>query len=428
MIDLTIEIVVIVVVTILNGLLAASYSALVNSHPSQLDKLREVGQFGADTAFKVAQEATELILSMRIARGLTRLIVLGSVVFSTAPFYVVSGEVNFLSFAGILLGTGLVIGISEFLVENGMLNSPELWAMRLAWIAKVVIKLCRPFVWITQKLGRGVLGAEWGNHQPLITEEEIMTLVDAGEEGGVIEEEEKAMIYSIFQLGDTLAREVMSPRIDIQALEEKTTLIEATDNMLKTGYSRAPVFRDSIDNIVGMVYIKDLLSAWRQNRSGEIVKEFLREPYFIPEATKLDDLLAEMQARRIHMAIVVDEYGGTAGVVTIEDIVEEIVGEIQDEYDFGEEAPFQILQEGEFLFSGGIDLDDVNQLTGSDLPKDTSETLGGFIYSQLGRVPAHGEEITAGGLHLTVEEVVGRRIRKVRATKQLPPLGNPRIG
>jgi putative hemolysin len=419
MIDPIAEIIMIVVVIILNGLLAASYSALVNSHPSQLSKLREAGQFGADLAFDVAEQATELILSMRIARGLTRLVALGSVIFSTASVFVRAGDVDILCFTGILLAAGTVIGMSEFLVENGILNTPEIWAVRLAWIAKVVIALCKPFVWVAQKLGRGVLGAEWGNHQPLITEEEIMTLVDAGEEGGAIEEEEKAMIYSIFQLGDTLAREVMSPRIDIQALEEKTPLIEATDIMLRTGYSRAPVFRDSIDNIVGMVYIKDLLSAWSQHRSKETVKQFLREPYFVPEATKLDDLLAEMQVRRVHMAIVVDEYGGTAGVVTIEDIVEEIVGEIQDEYDFGEEARFQVLQEGEFLFSGGIDLDDVNQLTGSELPKDTSETLGGFIYSQLGRVPTHGEEITAGGLYLIVEEVSGRRIRKVRAMKKI---------
>jgi putative hemolysin len=414
------DLITIVIVFILNGLLAASYSALVNSHPSELVKLREAGQFGANLAFKVAEQATELILSMRIARGLTRLVALGAVILSTSPTYIKGSGVNLLSLTGILLGAGIVIGVSEFLVENGILNTPELWATRLAWIAEVVISLCRPFVWVAQRLGRGVLGSEWGGQQPLITEEEIMTLVDAGEEGGAIEEEEKAMIYSIFQLGDTLAREVMSPRIDIQALEEKTPLIDATDAMLRTGYSRTPVFRDSIDNIVGMVYMKDLLSAWRENRSNETIKQFLREPYFIPEATKLDDLLAEMQARRIHMAVVVDEYGGTAGVVTIEDIVEEIVGEIQDEYDFGEEARFQVLQEGEFLFSGGIDLDDVNQLTGSDLPKDTSETLGGFIYGQLGRVPTHGEEITAGGLNLTVEEVSGRRIRKVRATKELP--------
>lgn len=419
MIDGMSGIVVFVVAFILNGSLAASYSALVNSHHSQLMALRDVGQFGAKLAYEVSEDATDLILSMRIARGFTRLLAIGLALFSTAPYYVRGEGVDLLAFTGILFGSGLLIGVSEFLIENGALSSPERWAVMLAWIAKIVIVISRPFVWITQKLGQGLLGPEWGNHQPLITEEEIMTLVDAGEEGGMIEEEEKAMIYSIFQLGDTLAREVMSPRIDIQGLEENATLIEATNAMLSTGFSRAPVFKESIDNITGLVYLKDLLSAWRDGRSNETIKQFLREPYLIPEATKLDDLLAEMQSRRMHMAIVVDEYGGTAGVVTIEDIVEEIVGEIQDEYDFGEEAPFQLMQEGEFLFSGGIDLDDVNQITGSNLPKDTSETLGGFIYSQLGRVPILGEEVKAGGLHLIVEEVAGRRIRKVRATKIL---------
>ncbi len=404
---------------ILNGLLAASYNALVNSHPSQLAKFQDEGQTGAQLAFNVAEEATELILSMRIVRGFVRLISIGLALFSLSSRYVLENGVNLPAFAVVLLSSGLVVGLSEFLIENGVLRSPERWAMRLAWVAKIGIIISKPFVWLTKKLGRSMLGPEWGNHQPLVTEEEIMTMVDASEEGGMIEEEEKAMIFSIFQLGDTLAREVMSPRIDIQGLDEKATLLEATNALLSTGYSRAPIYKESIDNITGVVYIKDLLSAWRDGRSNETVKQFLREPYFIPEATKLDDLLAEMQARRIHMAIVVDEYGGTAGVVTIEDIVEEIVGEIQDEFDFGEEAPFQLLQEGEFLFSGGIDLDDVNQLTGAELPKDTSETLGGFIYSQLGRVPIRGEEIEAGGLYLIVVEVAGRRIRKVRATKSV---------
>jgi CBS domain containing-hemolysin-like protein len=420
MMDEILGIILFAVAFIINGLLAASYSALVNSHPSQLSKLRDEGQVGARLAFNVAEEATELIQSMRIARGFMRLVSVGLALISFTSLFIIEGAVRLPAFAAILLGSGLFIGISEFLIENGTLSSPEQWSLRFAWIAKVAIILAKPFVWVTQKLGRGMLGPEWGNHRPLVTEEEIMTLVDASEEGGMIEEEEKAMIFSIFQLGDTLAREVMSPRIDIQGLDERTTLLEATNALLSTGYSRAPIYNESIDNITGVVYIKDLLSAWRDGRSKETVKQFLREPYFIPEATKLDDLLAEMQVRRIHMAIVVDEYGGTAGVVTIEDIVEEIVGEIQDEFDFGEEAPFQLLQEGEFLFSGGIDLDDVNQLTGVELPKDISETLGGFIYSQLGRVPLRGEEVEAGGLHLIVEEVAGRRIRKVRATKNLP--------
>jgi CBS domain containing-hemolysin-like protein len=223
------------------------------------------------------------------------------------------------------------------------------------------------------------------------------------------------MIYSIFQLDNTLAREVMVPRIDILAFEAQTTLEEATETLLQTGHSRAPVFRESIDNIVGLVYIKDLLASWRDNDLNHTVGELLREAYFVPEAKKVDDLLAEMQAKRVHMSVVVDEYGGTAGVVTIEDIVEEIVGEILDEYDFAEEMPYEQLQEGEYIFSGGIDVDDVNQIAGSQIPKETSETLGGYIYSQLGKVPIPGEVVEAGGLRLVVEQVVGRRIRKVRA-------------
>lgn len=225
------------------------------------------------------------------------------------------------------------------------------------------------------------------------------------------------MIYSIFQLDNTLAREVMVPRIDLLAFDANTTLENATETLLRTGHSRAPVYDESIDHIVGLVYIKDLLAAWREGDLKQKVGDLLREAYFVPEAKKVDDLLAEMQAKRVHMAVVVDEYGGTAGLVTIEDIVEEIVGEIRDEYDFAEEIAYELVQEGVYMFSGGIDLDDVNQITNSQVPKDTSETLGGFIYSQLGKVPTPGETVDAGGLHFIVEEVSGRRIRKVRAEK-----------
>jgi CBS domain containing-hemolysin-like protein len=244
-----------------------------------------------------------------------------------------------------------------------------------------------------------------------------MTLVDAGEEEGVIEEDEKAMIYSIFQLDQTLAREIMIPRIDLIAFEGSTSLREATDSLLGTGHSRAPVYSSSVDDVIGLIYIKDLLAAWKEDALDRTVSELMREAYFVPEAKIVDDLLAEMRARRVHMVIVVDEYGGTAGLVTIEDIVEEIVGEILDEYDYLEELPYQRLQEGEYIFSGGIDLDDVNQITGANVPKEGSETLGGFIYSQLGKVPVTGEIVDAGGLHFVVEEVAGRRIRKIRAEK-----------
>ncbi|NIM92847.1 MAG: DUF21 domain-containing protein [Anaerolineales bacterium] len=406
-----------IVAIILDGLLAMSDSAFKNSHRNEVHKREEADQLGAKLASRIVEDSSQLILTMRVARGLLRLVSVSFALITLSSLYLVNGEVDLLNFVLVLMGFGLVIGVIELIGEAVALRSPENWACILSGFTRIIIVLLKPITIAADFLGRRILGVGEGHDRLLVTEEEIMTLVDAGEEGGVIEEDEKAMIYSIFQLGDTLAREVMVPRIDILGLDQGTSLTDVADTMLKTGHSRAPVFNQTIDNVVGLVYLKDILAAWRQGHSSEPITLFIREAYFVPEAMKLDDLLAEMQVKRIHMAIVVDEYGGTAGLVTIEDIVEEIVGEIHDEYDLGEEERFQQVTEGEYLFSGGIDLDDVNQITESDLPKDTSETLGGFIYSQLGRVPISGEVVEAGGLRIVVEEVSGRRIRKVRASR-----------
>jgi CBS domain containing-hemolysin-like protein len=280
----------------------------------------------------------------------------------------------------------------------------------------MVVAVAAPIRWIYGWLARP-RGRHSGVVPPLVTEEEIKTIVDAGEEGGAIEVEEKEMIFSIFELGDTLVREVMVPRIDICAFDETQTLEAVADSLLEAGHSRAPVFRQDIDRVVGIVYVKDLLRAFREGRHHEPVSTLLRPALFVPEAKKANDLLADLQARRVQMAVVVDEYGGTAGLVTLEDLVEEIVGEIRDEYDAAEEAAFQELREGEFLFTGRIDLDEVNGLTGGRLPKDSSDTLGGFISGRLGRVPSPGDVVDAGGLHLVVEQSSSRRILKVRASR-----------
>jgi len=187
------------------------------------------------------------------------------------------------------------------------------------------------------------------------------------------------------------------------------------DTFLDSGYSRLPVFVDRVDNVIGILYAKDLLKVLRDgNEGGEGIRDLIREPYFVPEAKKADELLAEMQHRRVHMAIVVDEYGGVAGVVTLEDIVEEILGEIQDEYDV-EDMPFQVLEDGSYLFRGRIDLDDFNHITGCHLSPDEADTLSGFIYGRLGHVPVTGESLELDGLQLRVEQVSNRRIRSVRA-------------
>jgi CBS domain containing-hemolysin-like protein len=314
-----------------------------------------------------------------------------------------------------LFGVGLSLPLVEGLGESLGQRSPERTAALLSPLAALVVAVASPVRAAYRRLSRPSKGR--GVVPPLVTEEEIMTMVDAGEEGGAIEVEEKEMILSIFQLGDTLVREVMVPRIDIRAFEEQQTLASVTDGLLESGHSRAPVFRSDIDNILGIVHVKDLLRALHQGRQHEPVSSFLRPAIFVPEAKKAGELLADLQARRIHMAVVVDEYGGTSGIVTLEDIVEEIVGEIRDEYDSGEESAFERLHEGEFIFSGRIDLDDVNDLTGARLPKDTSDTLGGFVSGQLGRIPRAGDAIEAGGLRLVVEQSSGRGILKVRASR-----------
>ena len=416
MINITIGILGLVAALIFDLLLAAVRSAFINSRLSQLKLYDEEDMPRAGLAVRVLSEAHRLILSMRLALTFSRILVLGMALITFLPVRIESSLSGIAIVAAILAGCGLITGLLEFLAESIVLRSPEKWAVRLAPLAATMVFLFAPVGWLLLHLGNWSSNRGGDRLFPLITEEEIMTMVDAGEEEGVIEEEEKAMIYSIFQLDNTLAREVMVPRIDIVAFTEDTSLREATEILLSTGHSRAPVFDGSIDNIVGLIYIKDLLASWQLGELDKTISDLLRDPYFVPEAKVLDDLLAEMQAKRVHIAIVVDEYGGTAGLVTIEDIVEEIVGEIVDEYDFAEETAYEQVDEGVFTFNGGIDIDDVNLITDAHVPKETSETLGGLIYSELGKVPVVGEIVDVGGLHLVVEKVVGRRIRKIRAT------------
>ena len=260
-----------------------------------------------------------------------------------------------------------------------------------------------------------------------VTEEEIMTLVDAGQKEGAIETEEKEMILSVLQFGETMAYEVMVPRPDVVALEISTSFDDALRRFIESGHSRIPVYRDTVDNIEGLLYAKDLLTVFHRNGENsapqpQSIRELLRPAYFVPETKLAGLLLKELQTGKIHMAIVVDEYGGTAGLLTIENLIEEIVGDIQDEYDLNEEADYVADGPDAYMIDAGMNLDDVNELLDVDLPTEDSSTLGGFIYSRVGRVPTVGEVIRdeENQLTLRVESVDGRRIRKVRVERQRP--------
>jgi putative hemolysin len=314
----------------------------------------------------------------------------------------------------ILLVFGAIVVLSlETIIEERVKKNPEEWYIRLIGFTRMITFLLYPFLLITVEQRKQFHRPEPGVNG--ITDEELRSLMDSDTEEGLLEQEERKMITSIFRLGNTLAREIMIPRIDMTSIEAGAALEEAADCLLETGHSRMPVYEETIDNILGLLYAKDLLPILREGSAKTSLRELLRPAYFVPEAKKVDELLAEMQARRIHMAIVVDEYGGVAGLVTLEDIVEEIVGEIQDEYDQAEESPYQELGSGEYIFQGRVDLDDFNEIMGSYLPPEEADTIGGFIYNRIGRVPSNGESLEIENLVLSVEQVSGRRIRKVRA-------------
>ncbi len=315
-----------------------------------------------------------------------------------------------------LAGAVLVILLIEYGIEGLILKDPEAWTLRLTGAAGLLDLLLRPF----SALFIALLGssATLDRRALAVTEDELKNWVEVGQEEGSLEKDERQMIYSIFHFGDTLVREIMIPRIDILALEVNTSLEEAIQALTLSGHSRVPVYEETIDNIIGMLYAKDLLRVHIENGIEDPIRQFLRPAFFVPEAKKVDELLREMQKNSYHIAVVVDEYGGMAGLVTMEDIVEEIVGEIRDEYDQGEEQLYQRLENGSYLLSGRLDLDDVNDMLGTHLTKDMADTLGGFLYGTIGRVPIGGEQVHVEDWTLTIELVTGRRIRKVRAEQR----------
>ena len=254
---------------------------------------------------------------------------------------------------------------------------------------------------------------------PFVSEQELLGIVQHAAAEEVIEHGERELIESVIEFGDTIAREVMVPRADMVTVDRACTITQAMDVASERGFSRVPVVGDDIDDIVGVAYAKDMTAAERAGRGHELVSAVMRLPQFVPETKKADQLLELMQAGRFHLAIVVDEYGGTAGLITIEDLLEELVGDIRDEFD-REEPLHEALADGAVRVHGRLSMSDLNELLDSDLPDDDWDTVGGLIFNTLGHVPNVGEAVDVDGYRFTVERLQGRRITRVRVT----PLGD----
>ena len=254
---------------------------------------------------------------------------------------------------------------------------------------------------------------------PFTSEQEIRTMADVAAQEQVIEREERRLIHSIFEFGDTLVREVMVPRTDMVAVEVDVTVDAALEKAIKAGFSRLPVFQESHDDILGLVYLKDMVRQEREDGAECPLRDLVRPAVFVPEQKRVAELLREMQTEKFHMAMVVDEYGGTAGLVTLEDLIEEIVGEIVDEYDV-EEPRVEQLSDGSLLVAGRTSIDEVNEILEVELPATEWDTVGGLMFNLLGHVPVEGEAVSFQGLRFRAERVQGRRIVTVHIEREEP--------
>jgi CBS domain containing-hemolysin-like protein len=432
---ITRSLIVIAILIAVHAGLEFSYSALINVRRTALRERSEGGDADARRTLKLSDNLPYLNLTTQFCLLITRFAIITIATASLIaplvhpppagipepPF----GTMPVFGYLAVLVPLGLL------LYAVGTLIPATYGAIFADQAAPFVSSVMRPLVFIFSPLtalfirtSRLITRAKGEDLAKSVTEEEIIALVDVGQEAGTIESEEKEMIYSVLQFGETMAREVMVPRPDITALQLSSSLSDALAAIIESGHSRIPVYEDDLDDIKGLLYAKDLLAVYHKGvQDGTSLRSLMRPAYYVPETKRADALFKELQQQKVHIAIVVDEYGSTAGVVTIEDLIEEIVGDIRDEYDVNEEADYVQLGAREYVVDGGMNISDLNELMQIDLDSEENDSVGGFVYSYLGRVPNVGEaiELPDQRVRLEVDAVENRRIRKIHIARYEPP-------
>jgi putative hemolysin len=427
------DIVVIVVLVLLNAVFVAAEIALVTVRRTRVEQLIEEGRRGARRVRELASQPSRFLAVIQLGitfigflaaafAGQSMTVGIRALLESVPAIAPYAGLLALIIITALLSFFTIVFG--ELVPKTLALANPERYALALAGLVDVVGRVLRPIVWALEKVTDGVnrlLGVRDVDRDAISTEE-LKLLVERGGEQGILEAEEEQMIHAVIELGERRVHEVMVPRIAIAALPATAGLTEAIDRIVEQGHSRVPVYEETVDEIVGILYAKDLLP-FLKNGSQPVpsLRTLLRTPVFVPESMSIDDLLHELQRRKVHIAIVLDEYGGTAGLVTIEDLLEEIVGEIQDEYDVDEEPMIVKLSDDKARVDGRAAVDDLEELFDTSLglvDEDEYDTVGGLIYHRVGGVPNPGDEIDVDGLHLTVETTDGRRVGKVLVVRR----------
>ncbi len=389
---------------------SAAEASVASASRIRLRSLAGKGDKRAESLLRYVDKRASTLGALAVVRNL-------AVVVATAlGIFVVTNERG-LTWG--VLGASAALSLAAVAVLDALprlmvARSAEQWGMRLS-----------PFIGLFRTIFGPIAGAineavssvvQIADDDEDDETQEILRLADIETNGEPIEEEERQMIRGIIEMEDTIAREIMAPRIDIICLDETETIDDALKLIVEKGFSRIPLYKETVDNITGIIYAKDLLRCVTEDRRPSL-REIARPAYFIPESKRVDELLAELRQSKVHIAIVVDEYGGTAGLVTIEDLLEEIVGEIQDEYD-REEAPIERVNDTEAILDARVGMYALSELFGFEPEGEEQDydSVGGFVYHHLGKVPVAGDEVRVDGMTLRVLSVLGRRIKKIRAT------------
>jgi putative hemolysin len=429
---------------LIGGFFAASEIALITVKRHRLHQLVGEGNRSARIAERVTSDPSRFLATIQIA--ITFLGFLASAVgaislsgtlaglISVIPLDVAKAAADEISFVIITLLIALSsIIIGELVPKTLALTFAERFALVVARPIGWLDGLLRPVVWLVSSVSNALVRLLGGKNRPqagYLSTEELKMLVETGSETGGIEEDEKEMIHGVIELAETKVHEVMVPRIGIRAVDVNDPMDEVLDLIVRAGHSRVPVYEENLDNVIGILYAKDLLPYLKRNGNSAPemdIRKLARPPVYVPETKAVDELLHEMQVTKRHIAIVVDEYGGTAGLITLEDVVEEIVGEIQDEYDSEESLVEPLANDGEISFrlDGRVSMDDLRDLFGlSDDEEDDEEaydTVGGFIVHRVGRIPLPGATVRFRDVTLTVDAAEPRRVAKVIASRPKPP-------
>ncbi len=423
---------------LLNGFFAAAEIAIISVRRSRLKDLAHQGNKNARIILKLLEDPSRLFAAIQI--GVTFVGFLASAVAAVSSYRSLAEvlarlPLSFLRQNSQVIAVTLVtvvvslftLVLGELTPKNIALRHAEPLALGVAPFMKVLSTAAKPLIWVLAKssdLMLAALGIRQVAHSEHVTEDEIRSLLRAGQEQGLIDRSETEMIHGIFELGDRTVREVMVPRVDMVAVEADQPLPRVARMMERAGHSRVPAYRDTIDNIVGIAYATDVNRALRRGAKKTPVGDIVRPAHFVPESKRLDSLLRDLQSWRTHLAIVVDEYGGTAGMVALEDVLEEIVGEIRDEFDT-EEPLYRRLDERTWRIDCRINIDEIGEALGTNFPSEGYETLGGFIYELAGKVPQPQDKLRWPAQEpqweFTIESVRKRRIVAVRARRLARP-------